>query len=483
MSLPRIAWRKELLTVTVAAMEVSWAYPFMLIFGGAIGPPFLSLFSAFFLLLVAIYLSRLLAKMRPSYSQPAMAILALLISTLIIKGDLFPKYALLDFRWVSELLRAGNILAGELINPGIMALIAASYLWWRGIDLGRESLGPYFVSHLFRLGMVALTGAVILGLMLLPFDMAPFVLLYFLSALLAMALARVEKAQEQRETPSPFNIYWLAVPGSAILTLLLLGTVASYLLSLKTVGPLRYWIGKILPPLLYYLLLPFAFLAQIIYNLLSRLFPGEPIPIQPTEFTSPVFGEPSTRVANPFLQRVANFVVTLLNIFMPVVPIILFLVVVWFTARSLRRWQEMRKDASSEIRKSILSPALLAQDLTSFLRGAWGRLTGDEGLAGLKDRLRPWREDLSSIRGIYATMLRFAANLGFPRRAGETPYEYLPTLSQTWPESREQLSYITESYIQVRYGGVSPSLEELERTKQAWLAVKSRGLVDRGTEL
>lgn len=93
----------------------------------------------------------------------------------------------------------------------------------------------------------------------------------------------------------------------------------------------------------------------------------------------------------------------------------------------------------------------------------------------MKDRLLPWREDLSSIRGIYATMLRFTANLGFPRRPGETPYEYLPTLSQNWPESREQLSYITETYIRVRYGGVSPSSEQLERTKQAWLAVKARG--------
>ncbi|HAL61181.1 MAG TPA: hypothetical protein DCP08_02080 [Chloroflexi bacterium] len=477
MSLPRIAWRRELLTVTVAAMEVSWAYPFMLIFGGAIGPRFLSLFSAFFLLLVAIYLSRLLAKIRPSYSQPAMAILALLITMLIIKEDLFPNYALLDHQWVGELLRVGNILAGELITPGIMAFIASLYLWWRGINLGRESLGPYFVSHLFGLGMVALTGAVVLGIVLLPFDMAPFVLLYFLSALLAMALARVEKAQEQREAPSPFNIYWLAVPGSAILTLLFLGTVASYLLSLKTVGPLRFWMGKILPPLLHYLLLPFAFLAQIISSLLSRLSIHYP------QLTAPVSEEPSTTVASPFLERMANFVVGFLNILVVVVPIILFLVVVWFTARSLRRWQEMRRGASSEIRRSILSPALLAQDLASFLRGAWGSLTGDEGLAGLKDRLRPWREDLSSIRGIYATMLRFAANLGFPRRPGETPYEYLPTLSQAWSESQEQLSYLTETYIRVRYGGVSPSLEELERAKQAWLAVKSRALVDRGTEL
>ena len=49
----------------------------------------------------------------------------------------------------------------------------------------------------------------------------------------------------------------------------------------------------------------------------------------------------------------------------------------------------------------------------------------------------------SSIRDIYATMLRFAANLGYPRRVGETPYEYLLAL----------------------------------------LAVKSRALVDRETEL
>jgi len=50
---------------------------------------------------------------------------------------------------------------------------------------------------------------------------------------------------------------------------------------------------------------------------------------------------------------------------------------------------------------------------------------------------------LASISGIYATVLRFALNLGFPRRVGETPCEYLLTL----------------------------------------LPVKSRSFVDRGTEL
>jgi len=61
--------------------------------------------------------------------------------------------------------------------------------------------------------------------------------------------------------------------------------------------------------------------------------------------------------------------------------------------------------------------------------------------------------DLSSIRSIYRSLLHWAAEAGWPRQPGETPYEYLETLGGILPlDERSHLSYITEAYVITRYG-------------------------------
>ena len=73
--------------------------------------------------------------------------------------------------------------------------------------------------------------------------------------------------------------------------------------------------------------------------------------------------------------------------------------------------------------------------------------------------LRQWRA-AASIRRIYRLMCRAAAAAGYPRLEAETPNEYLPTLSQVWPENAAEARLITDAFIRVRYGELPETAEE-----------------------
>jgi hypothetical protein len=113
--------------------------------------------------------------------------------------------------------------------------------------------------------------------------------------------------------------------------------------------------------------------------------------------------------------------------------------------------------------------ALAARDSTASRAD---RADDDEPGAGrrLLERLgllRQWRT-AASIRRVYRLMCRAAAAAGYPRLEAETPYEYLPTLAQVWPENAAEARLITDAFIRVRYGELPETAEELEAIRAAW---------------
>ncbi|MBK7177431.1 MAG: DUF4129 domain-containing protein [Chloroflexi bacterium] len=55
-----------------------------------------------------------------------------------------------------------------------------------------------------------------------------------------------------------------------------------------------------------------------------------------------------------------------------------------------------------------------------------------------------------------------------PRAAAETPYEYLATLAAAWPEHTTETSLITQAYVNIRYGELPETQEELSQIQAAW---------------
>jgi hypothetical protein len=91
-------------------------------------------------------------------------------------------------------------------------------------------------------------------------------------------------------------------------------------------------------------------------------------------------------------------------------------------------------------------------------------------------RLRGEGYSLASIRQAYASLTRMAAATGHPRRAAQTPYEYLPSLRQAFPGSAQEVELITEAYVRVHYGERIFEPEYVQQVREAWLAVRSRML-------
>jgi len=91
--------------------------------------------------------------------------------------------------------------------------------------------------------------------------------------------------------------------------------------------------------------------------------------------------------------------------------------------------------------------------------------------------LRPFRPqksrrasapEISSIRTIYRRMLGWAASAGCPRKATQTPYEYLRVLAQWLPEVGQDFTLITNHYVLVRYGDFVPGHDTLHQVKATW---------------
>lgn len=110
--------------------------------------------------------------------------------------------------------------------------------------------------------------------------------------------------------------------------------------------------------------------------------------------------------------------------------------------------------------------------ILAALRAALARL--GRRLAGL---LR-WRRHAApavgvrAVRDLYARLLRWAAKRGWPRPAGQTPYEYLDFLRGAAPQVEPELAAITEAYVAVRYGAAIPQADEIAALRTGWQRIR-----------
>src|SRR2546428_812833 len=139
---------RQLLALTIVAIEFTWAYPWVLLVSGTFyGPsaaPLLPPASAFALLTLA-YLAVRAAVTRPwSLRDTRVMIVAagFLSGMTAVRLAYYPGRGPLDFRWIGTLLLAAHD-ALPAITPAVMAALLATVLWWRGVVLSEREFG-YF---------------------------------------------------------------------------------------------------------------------------------------------------------------------------------------------------------------------------------------------------------------------------------------------------------------------------------------------------
>jgi len=410
------------------------------------------------------YLARLTWRLpvRPAFRSGLLG-LGMLVSGLVVIHQLFHAQThLLDSAWLVDIfssLREGST------SHEVPLFLLVLFLWWRGLVLAQRRLTSESVAFRFRLGLVMIAVTTALGSTMLAWPYHRFVFLFFFASLLGIALARAEEVGEQYGgSQSPFGLSWLATLVTAGLAVLLLAGGVAALLTGDNISLLLVPVLQVLNIVLFGIVYVAAWIAQILiaplmalfgqYEL-GRLFEELARKMTPAEL-SEVQGQGQVSPFTAEQLAVAKAVGIIGGV-------LLLLLLVAISLRRLRAREGWQRD---EERESVWEGAHLRRGLRDLLHRGRRRL--DEATAMLRRSRLGQLFAAMTIRRIYAHLGRLAAERGYPRELHETPYEYLPTLGQAFPDGHEEVARITGAYVAVHYGEVPEQPLELAAVQAAW---------------
>ena len=482
----RLSWRDELLYLLLAFMEAAWFWPLLAALASLSGQqaavPSVLGFLALFLL--ALYLARLVLSWRLDLTRSRVLVgyLAAVSFLIALKLQLYGQYGWLDLAWLGEAL--GDLLTLSFTAPALVTAIVA-YVWWRGLRLGQEHPTMNAVYYRFQAGLVGLIAALILSSQArIQLDVSPFIFGYFFCGLLAVAVVRLE-TMASGEKRTSLGGYWLSVFLVVTITVLGLGGLAAALFSYNTFQAVIAAFLKVLVPiyeLLARVILAIAYVLFLIISFfLSWLLPGSPTA------TPPPTPAPTPDFLMEWQKQEAKlmFLPPALVTFLKAVVVIAILALVLFLlVRTLSRRRVSGAGGVEEVRESIWSSAEFLRGLRRLFQRLLDRLLGRRPVTrpsylSLLEKGEAYRASLS-IRQIYARLLAWATQHGLPRRPEETPYEYLSDLRRALPEATPDLRTITEAYVQVRYGDLPASADELRAVRESWERVHRTDMGDKG---
>ncbi len=465
------AWgfmRHELLFLSFALMETALLTPVVLVVLGwaRYWSAGLVLLWLLLLMLLPLNLTRLMGLLHISLrrQQRAQMVVLLLAVVLSWRQLLYTPAGPLDFSWLGQF--ATNLADSESLvwARDLSVFVVTLLVWWRGVRLAIRQPEINNAGLRLRLGGLIFAPLVVwFSGRFLNTSVVPFLLLFFLAALTAVALVRAENIeQEQRGTAATLNARWFAVVAGAAAAIVLIAGAAATFLSGNSLVAVVSWLSPlwralqfgaiVVGEVLFKLTLPFlqllATLTEVLGRVLVVIMGQVAAGLQQlgflTQTDAALTPTPTPEATGP-LGELAGKGLTVFLMLAAIVVIGLALARVY-----QRSVVAARASAPSRARAGADKEPGLAERLLERL--------------GL---LRGWRA-AASIRRIYRLMCRAAGAAGYPRLEAETPYEYLPTLGRVWPDYLPEARLITESFIRVRYGEVPESPEELEQIRAAW---------------
>jgi Domain of unknown function (DUF4129) len=150
-------------------------------------------------------------------------------------------------------------------------------------------------------------------------------------------------------------------------------------------------------------------------------------------------------------------------------------VALFFMLRWLRTHRADHVEPLEEEHERFGSWALLWSQVRAWLDRLLGRFrkptvaptpAAEDDLASLAGR--PDMAGTLTIRQIYARLLGYARNAGYPRAPQQTPNEYLRVLSNSLPDLRPDLEAITSAYVEARYSPYPASSMAVNSANEAW---------------
>jgi hypothetical protein len=458
------AARREVLYLTIAAMEICFFTPLVLALSQFAGrfPPERAAPVFFVQMLVAFFVVRLLDSLglEERVERDISLFVLLFWVFLTLRFTLYGHIPWYSFRWLGEMV--DHLNDRSLWPRDVTVIITTLMFWWRGLELAKRPLDVDSVGYHFRAGVLMMAVSVALVAFMLSWNPTPLVFVYFFVGPVAVALARVEEASGWRMAiPFPFGLGWLLsiMAAAGLVVGIALGLIGLFsgediLQTLALLGPVWRILAMVLIALL---TLVFQLLYPIIAYLLARVSKAaEGLGLQAPQLFSAedLFGlEQQAERASPF----APYHKVLLVL---AIAAAILLVALMFGRMVRARRQLGEVDSESVWGKN-----------GSLRRGTRLR-EGLQALAGRLNLLNRWRT-AASIRRIYAQMVARAAQRGYPRLPSATPYEHVITLLEVWPEMETPIRLITEAYVKTHYGEVPETAAEFETIRSAWLQLRA----------
>ncbi|MCA9923541.1 MAG: DUF4129 domain-containing protein, partial [Anaerolineales bacterium] len=476
----------EMLYVFWSIMEVTLLAPvaMSLMAWARYWPPGQVLFWMLLLMLFAFNLTRLLSVLQidPDRQRTITALALLLTIFFAIRGLAHEPTSLLDFRWLGQFVADVGEQGNRRWAQDLSLFIVIVVLWYRGIRLVNREFDINQIGLRLRVGGLLLAPIIVwLSYRRLLWDITPVLLLFFLAGLTAVSLIRAEQLEQDRSKQSAsLDPRWLLLIFIAGLLTILTAGLFTTLVTGQTADTIVGWLSPVIIGIqfllsvalgtLLFLAIPLLELLDIVILFLSGLLSSFWIWLTQTYTiiekiisklvnTEPVITENAPGVSGlnpeeiaPRILHVGDMgeVANILTILLMIAVVLLVALVVSGMYRRNRfadkssRLPATRLDADSRQDETLLNRIL---QRLGFLRGLQTAVT---------------------IRRIYKNMLQAADAGGYPRLDSETPYEYLVTLAQAWPDHRIETEKITRAYVNIRYGELPETQAELNAIRTAW---------------
>ncbi len=482
--------------MAVVLMDVFWFYPWLVwagkldLFAEPKTP--LSLGGTVFLVGGGFLATRYMLNRRwpTGLIQWSVVAFGLLVVFTVLRSEYHGGYELTDAQWFVHIGRVFLDSFSE-IDPLMLALPAAAYLWWRGISRGRTTL---YADDVYRTLVIGIASFVLLiivwrislgagSLARLASDVAPNVVAFFFFSLVALALTNLHSIQ-QRMTPEEavraFNRRWLPILFAVVAAIVLAGMGIAAVFSPEFVGLLKNTMNALFDgvrQIMHYILIPLGYVAEFLIwigiwliNLIRsdtvvEIEGGDVGPVD-NELEEIPTGEPLPEIVGVILKWV------LFALFAAVV--------MYFLARAVARFRSSRsRTDAEEFDESLWSWQGFKADLLAFVSSIWQRIWRRKKPAAATDGIPAWYLEEEgretgrlSIREIYQRLLWQGFRFGVKHREHETPFEYRNRLSPEVPEGTDQLSELTTIYVDVRYGEIEPPEGDVDRANSLWKALK-----------
>jgi len=381
---------------------------------------------------------------------------------------LYPDLPLSESAWILSIPRSVTQVI-YTFKPELLIFLSTGTIWWLSQRLAYRTVSFKVMLTEFQFGltMLALTFFIASGLNAIPDNPVPIVLIFFLLSLSGISVSHA--FENTTWISSIHRGHWSGILLVSISVVLVLGFLVTMLISpdlLKLLWSGIKWAWGVICGVILKL-----------FIFLDSLFPhSEPSKLPPV--LSPESIKPTETRSLEIPGWLRRSLLLTIGIFWAA----LIILTLWRISSSIFSWLRNKIASLADVEFESMPGAFRANFL-NLLKYLLTRVLRLGFLFRFYQKQDVPVPPVTSVRLIYRRLLRWAGTRGYPRHVSQTPQEYCRALTRFLPETGEELNFITKQYIMVRYGGLPPTEDTIDKLSQAWHRIKKNRLKKPSTKV